>query len=350
MAGGPTQSPGFNITGVALAPAYLELVPDSAVPEVTQRVIDAASSVPDVGRVSLAAHIPLMGGSMGFRATVDAGEPRTLFGNVVSAGYFATLEIPLRAGRDFDRRDTGGAPPVAIVSETFARSIWRTTNAVGRSLVIGDRQVEVVGVVADVRYRALNEPYLPLVFLPIGQWPQEDFFVHAKVRGGGATLAALDAAVRGADRRIVSDAAVPLRSWLDQALAPERAAQWIGGLVGVMQLALAVMALWGLVTYAVERRTAEMGVRLALGATPSSLVRLIMRPAGVAIAIGVVLGTGLGAAGAQVMQSMSVGLPPLDLVTVFPVAVAFTVVALAAAWWPARLAGLADPAASLRRE
>jgi ABC-type antimicrobial peptide transport system permease subunit len=108
--------------------------------------------------------------------------------------------------------------------------------------------------------------------------------------------------------------------------------------------------LWGLVAYAVERRTAEMGVRLALGATPGSLVRLAMRPAGVAIVFGVGIGCVLGATVATVVQAASVGLAPVDLVAVVPVAVIFTVVAMTSAWWPARRAGMADPAASLRRE
>jgi putative ABC transport system permease protein len=118
----------------------------------------------------------------------------------------------------------------------------------------------------------------------------------------------------------------------------------------MVQLALAVLSLWGLVSYAVERRTAEMGLRLALGATPRDLVRLMMRPALLLILAGVALGSIAGIVGSQVMLSTSVGLAPPDLVAIVPVTIAFTATAMLSAWWPARRAGMADPAASLRRE
>jgi hypothetical protein len=308
-----------------------------------------AGTVPDVGQVSLASMVPMSGTTIEFDATVAGGPKRHYPGNVISPGYFQTLEIPLQAGRDFDRRDREGGAPVAIVSETLARSVWGTPHALGRALVIHGNPVEVVGVVADTRYRTLSEPFLPLVYLPIAQTPGTQFIIHARVREARA-LASLDAALRAVDPRVAIEAAKPLRAWIDRAMAPERAAQWAGGILGVLQLVLAVMALWGLVAYAVERRMAEMGVRLALGATPGSLVRLTMRPAGASIVAGVGIGCVLGATIAKLVQATSVGLAPLDFTTVIPVAAAFTMVAMTSAWWPARRAGKMDPAASLRRE
>jgi predicted permease len=352
MAGGATVSPGFNGAGVSVIQAHLDAVADSEVAAVTERLLEAAASVPGVSQASLAGIVPLSGSNIGFAMGVNGDSARSFLGNVVSSGYFATLEIPIRAGRDFDRRDRAGGAPSVIVSETFARSVWGTPNVIGRSLIHDGRRVDVVnvvGVVADTRYRSLSEPFQPLVYLPIGQTSATRFFIHARVRDG-QTLATLDAAIRAVDRRVAIEGATPLRAQIDRAMAGERAAQWAGGIVGIVQLGLAVMALWGLVAYAVERRTAEMGVRLALGATPSSLVRLAMRPAGVAIVAGVAIGCVLGATVAKIVQAASVALAPLDLVAVIPVAAIFTVVAMTSAWWPARRAGLADPAASLRRE
>ncbi len=349
VAGGATVSPGFNGAGVAVVPVHLDAVADSEVAAVTERLLEAAGSVPGVSQVSLAGIVPMSGSNIGFAVGVNGDSARSFLGNVISPGHFATLEIPIRAGRDFDRRDRAGGAPTVIVSETFARSVWGTPNVIGRSLVHHERRRDVVGVVADTRYRSLSEPFQPLVYLPIGQTSATRFLIHARVRDG-QTLVALDAAVRAVDRRVAIEGAMPLRAQIDRAMAGERAAQWIGGVVGIVQLGLAVMALWGLVAYAVERRTAEMGVRLALGATPSSLVRLAMRPAGVAIVVGVGIGCVLGATVAKVVQATSVGLAPVDLVAVIPVAAIFTVVAMTSAWWPARRAGMADPAASLRRE
>jgi predicted lysophospholipase L1 biosynthesis ABC-type transport system permease subunit len=256
----------------------------------------------------------------------------------------------MRGGRDFDQRDTKSGAPVAIVSETFARSVWGPAPALGRTLIIHERRVEVVGVVADTRYRTVREPFQPVIYIPIGQVQQRTrFLIHARVRGG-QTLAALDAAVRSVDPRAAIDAPVPMRAQIDRAMITEHATQWIGAIVGILQLALAMMALWGLVAYAIERRTPEMGVRLALGATPTSLVRLMMKPAVVLIGAGVGIGCVLGAAAAKIVQSESVGLAPLNFVAVLPVAAAFSVVAVVAAWWPARRAGMLDPSASLRRE
>ena len=349
MSGGAALSPGFNGAGVGVVPVHLDAVADAEVAAVTERLLEAAASAPGVIRASLAANVPMSGSSTEFEVTVDGAPARNFLGNAVSPGYFAMLEIPIRAGRDFDQRDRAGGAPTVIVSETFARSIWGTTNVLGRGLVTHGRRADVVGVVADTRYRSLSEPFKPVIYLPITQVGRGRFLIHARV-SGVHTFAALDAAIRAVDRRVAIEGVTPLRAQIDRAMAGERAAQWIGGLVGIVQLGLAVMALWGLVAYAVERRTAEMGVRLALGASPASLVRLTMQPAGVAIVVGVAIGCVVGATVAKGVQATSVGLAPVDLVMVIPVAVTFTIVAMTSAWWPARRAGLADPAASLRRE
>lgn len=166
----------------------------------------------------------------------------------------------------------------------------------------------------------------------------------------GRALASLEDTIRAVDQRLGVGQARSMRAEMDRALAPERITRTAGAAVGLVQLGLAMMALWGLVAYAVSRRTSEMGIRLALGATPMSLVRLIMRPAAVLILFGVVVGGVVGVAVAQMIQSQSAGLAPLDLTAGIPIALAFAAVALAAAWWPARRAAMADPSTSLRSE
>ena len=349
MSAGATLSPGFSSDGVSVVTAHLDAVPDKDAATITAAVLQAAEQVRDVQRVSLARVVPLSGANIAIYAS-GGDRARAFYGNVVSPGYFATLEIPMRAGRDFDRRDALGGAPVVIVNETLARTLWGTTNAVGRTLLKDSIPMQVIGIVADIKYRAFSEEFRPLIYLPIAQWPGPRFILQARVRGGGETLAALDGAIRSVDRRVAIEAAMPMRSHIERAMIAERAAQWGGGAMGIVQLVLAVMALWGLVAYAVERRTTELGIRLALGATPSSLVRLTIRPAGVSIVIGVALGSVLGAVMAKVVQSESVGLAPLDMMAVLPVAAVFTVVAMMSAWWPARRAGMADPAISLRRD
>ena len=260
------------------------------------------------------------------------------------------MSIPLKSGRDFAERDRKGAPLVAIASETLARTLWNTTAVVGRTLTMDGKAVEIVGVAADTRYRAVNEPFRPVVYLPFDQFPEGRFFIHARIRGGGETLAALDRAARSVDPRIVVDRAMPLAAWLDEVRAPERATQWIGGAVGVAQFALVLMALWALVAYSVERRTAEIGVRLALGATAGSLVQLVLRPSLFLIAAGAVLGAAIGVIAGIVLQSDFVGVAALEPAAGLPVIVAMACIAAVAALIPARRVARVDPIAALRAE
>ena len=350
LARGAPSSPGFTVQGLAAAEAHLDALPAAAHAGLNARLLDAASRIADVDGVTASVIVPMSGSNRGFHVEAPGAERRVAYGNVVAPGYFSTLGIALRAGRDFGTSDGPGGRPVVIVSEALARELFGTTEALGRSVVMDSVSREVVGVVADIHYISLSQPVTPLIYLPLAQAPQGRIIVHARYRGGVATLAALETALRETDARIAVESARPIEAYLARALIGERVTQLVGALVGAVQLLLALMALWGLVAYAVERRTLEMGVRLALGATPASLVRHTMRPAAVLILIGVALGTALGTAIARVVQSQSFGLAPLDFRAILPVALVFTGVALIAAWWPARRAGGADPVESLRRE
>jgi ABC-type lipoprotein release transport system permease subunit len=256
----------------------------------------------------------------------------------------------MRSGRDFAETDNARSQRVAIVNETLARQVWGSTDVVGRTLRDGANRLQIVGVVADTKYRQMSEAPRPLIYWPAGQSERWRFYLHARMRLDGRAMAALEEAVRGADRRLGVSPARSMRAEMDRALAPERMTRTAGAAIGLVQLGLAMMALWGLVAYTVSRRTSEMGIRLALGATPAALARLVMRPAAILIGIGAVLGAAIGLGVAQVIQSQSAGLAPLDPVAGIPIALMFAAVALGAAWWPARKAGAADPARSLRAE
>ena len=340
-------SPGFTTAKVTVVPVDLEAAATAMRPALTERVLDAAGRVDGVARPVLGAVIPLTGTNLQLEVRPDGGEPLVLLANRVSPGYFAMLGITHRAGRDFTDADRSASQRVAIVSETLATSLWPGRAAVGRTLSIDGEATEVVGIVADIRYRALTEPFKPIVYLPIAQQPHLRFYVHAHVRDGQA-MAALERAIRSVDPRLAVRQAMPLSARLDDALIGERLTQWIGGGAGIAQFGLALMALWSLVAYAVERRTTEMGIRLALGATPGGLVQLALRPAFILISAGVAAGIGAGLAGAMVMQSAFPGLAALRPVAALPVVVLYFAVAGLAAWWPARRAGSADPAAALR--
>ena len=347
---GATRSPGFSGAGIATIDADLAPVQKADAPMLATRLIEQIEALPNVDAVSLAAVVPLSGTATHFR--IGSGDDSWLVdGNVVSPGYFEMMRIALRGGRDFTGRDRAGAPDVAIVSETMARTMWQTTDVVGRTLMLGKSPFEVVGVVADIRYRAVSAPYPPLVYVPIAQ--QADarrFIIHARIRGGGETLAAMDAAARSVDPRILVDPAVLFDRRLDEIRQPERAGQWLGVAAGVAQFGLALMALWALVAYAVARRTREIGIRVALGATQGGVVRLLVRPAVLLIAAGCVLGSALGVGGAVALQSNFIGLAPIRPAAGVPAMLIMAVTAISAAIVPALRATRVDPNVALRTE
>ena len=347
-----TLNPGFNGQGVVTVRVGFDALDTAATSGLTERLLDAANRVPGVERAALAHMVPLAGERLGMEAAIEDGQVRSYFGNIVSPGYFAMLRVPLVAGRDFDVRDSANAPRVAIVSETFARMAWHApASAVGRIITKNNEPVTIVGVVADTRYFASTEPYQALLYLPVAQ--AKDSYratVHARVNGDGATVAALERALRAIDARLAIEAPASFSARIDAVNAPERAMRWVVAGAGGVQLVLALMALWGLVAYAVERRSAEWGLRVALGATPASVVRLSVKPAAILIGAGVIAGLAAGAVATEILQSSGMNHVAMDARAAVPLALVFAMVALSAAWWPARRAGMADPAASLRRE
>jgi putative ABC transport system permease protein len=347
---GAASSLGFSGAGIATIAADLEPVQGADAPALGRMLIERIESLPNVDAVSLAAIIPLSGTATHFR--LGSGDGAWLVdGNVVSPGYFEMMRIALRRGRDFTDGDRRGAPGVVIVSETMARVMWQTTDVVGRTLPLGKLPVEVVGVVADIRYRSVSAPYPPLVYTPIAQHPDpRRFIIHARIRGGGETLAAMDAAARSVDPRILVDSAVLLDRRLDEIRQPERAGQWLGVAAGAAQFALALMALWALVAYSVARRTREIGIRVALGATQGGVVRLLVRPAVLLIGAGCVLGSALGVAGAIALQSNFIGLAPIQPAAGIPAMAIMALTAIVAAIVPALRATSVDPNVALRTE
>jgi predicted permease len=348
LAAGAAASPGFVTDGVATLGVELGTAPGKP-QELAARLLERIATVENVDTPAIAAIIPLTGSATHFRIG-EPGSTRDFDGNVITPGYFSTVGIPLRRGRDFTAQDTEGSAPVAIVSEAFAKTVWNTVDAVGRTLPSGRRTLTVVGVVADVSYRSVSQPNPPLLYVPNTQTPAQRFFIHARVRGGGETFAAMSAAARQVDPRIMIDGAMPMESRLDVVRVPERLAGWIGGGVGAVQFALVLMALWALVAYAVERRTHEIGIRVALGATGPSVVAMLLRPALLLIAAGAILGSAAGLIGATVFQSEFIGLGKLEPIAGLPAILAMAVVAMVAALVPARRATRVDPIVALRAE
>jgi predicted permease len=315
------------------------------------RLLQAADRLPEVDRATAAMVVPMTGSILGFGGfTEDRPDaPSTSFdGNLVTPGYFELLGIALRTGRTFDDRDHASAPHVAIVSESLARQLWGTPAGVGRNVRLERGPWQVVGVVADVPYHSSADTSEPILYLPLAQLPPDRLVVHALVKNEGEAIVALDRALRDVDPRVVVGSAMPLRQRFEQTKVGGQVAQGIGAMGGLLQLGLALMATWALVAYSVQRRTQEIAIRRALGATEGDVLTLVMKPSLWLLAVGSVVGCAAGAIAAKAMYSSFLGLAPIDLRLVIPAAALTMVIVLLAAWLPARRAAAIEPASALK--
>jgi putative ABC transport system permease protein len=273
--------------------------------------------------------------------------------NTVTPGWFATYGTRFVAGRDFDHRDRLASPPVVIVNETFARRFLPGGNPVGRRIrnpspAPGEQRgwMEVVGVVADATYLSLRDAVPATQYVPLAQQEGSGPFnslMSLSVRTAGRAPSSLVRSVAEAIAMVDPNIAItftPLKQQVDAALVQERIVAILSGFFGALALLLAGLGLYG-------RRT-EIGIRIALGAQPGSVVRFVLGRVALTIAAGIVIGAGLSAWAAQFVASLLYGLEPRDPTTLIAAAVMLSVVGATAGWVPARRAARIDPAAVLR--
>jgi predicted permease len=273
--------------------------------------------------------------------------------HLVSPKYFATLGIPILSGRDFDERDSSRVPHVAIVNDTFARRNFPGEDPIGHTLITGMGQLpsQIVGVVADVRSTNLSTPPEADYFLPALQRPEQ--FTNILVRTNlGAT--AMAPVVRDALRAIDPDLPLlqpqPLTSRIARTVADRKLALLLlGGFAG-LALLLASLGVYSVMAHLVALRTSEIGLRMALGASPSTVMRMVLAHSRRLTLFGI----GIGIAGALVvsrlMQQALFEVNPADPVVYVALAVILLLVAECASWFPARRATRIDPAIALRSE
>jgi predicted permease len=333
-------------------------------PEQTRSLLARArerlQAVPGVRAVSMAAN-PLMTESI-WQSTVRVegytpGEeenmnPRV---NAVGPGFFTTMGMPLRAGREIDERDGSGAPKVAVVNETFARKYFENGNAIGRR--IGwrrekDLSIEIVGVVRDARMDRMREDPQRYVFL---SYPQEEdltgLVFYLRTDGDAAALAApVREAVREVDAALPVEDLETMASVVDESLFTDRIVAGLSAAFGLLATLLAAVGLYGVMSYAVARRTREIGVRVALGADRRRILALVVGEvsvlAGIGMAIGLPGGLGLG----RLVESSLFGMRAFDLPTVVLTVVVLAAATLFAGAVPAWRALRVEPQAALRYE
>jgi len=278
--------------------------------------------------------------------------------NRIGPGYFRTMGTAIVAGRDFDQRDTLGAPKVAIVNEKFARDIFGDPNPLGRSFRVEgqagkvDPIYQVAGIVRNTKYYELREDFIPISFLPIAQ-NQEPGADAAYVLRTSAQLGGLFNAVKTTVMEVHPQIGIEFRVLTDQlkdSLLRERLMAMLSGAFGLLAGSLATLGLYGVIAYMVARRRNEIGVRMALGADCGRVIRLVLREAGLLLAVGLGVGTGLALWAGRAASAMLFGLQPHDPATLAGAIAALAAVALLASYGPARNASRLEPMDALREE
>jgi putative ABC transport system permease protein len=273
---------------------------------------------------------------------------------VGSPSYFATMGIPLRGGRVFTDADREGAARALVVSEGAARALWPGRDAVGKRLKLGEKSEwwTVVGVVADTRYREFTTPR-PTVYFPLAQlpFPYPPTMLILRTRGDpAAVVPALRRAIAGVDPTVILAAATPMPRLLDKPLAQPRLNALLLTFFAATILVLAAVGLYGTLAWTVRQRTRELGIRIALGADPRRVRRLVVnRGMGVA-AVGGVVGLAAAFGGTRVLGALLYEVSPVDPLTFGVAGVMIGLVAFGASLIPARRATRVDPVIALRAE
>jgi putative ABC transport system permease protein len=334
------------------------------------RVREAAARLPGVSHASISVVTPVSGSTWNDLIQVVGGAPlperdRITNINYVTPDWFATYGTKLLAGRDIAAGDRQGAPAVALVNETFARKFLGTESPVGRIVRQEGRPgkvpppIEIVGLVRDAVYRSLRDAVPPTMYLPVAQIDTSEgggaaSSVSLSVRSsGGGPPALLARPVLAAVLRVDPNLSLTARTLSDQvnaSLTQERLLAMLSGFFGALALLLAGMGLYGVTSYGVSRRRTEIGIRMALGAEPGGVVRMVLRQAAMLVGGGVVLGGLASFWTAHFAGSLLYGLEPRDPYTLATAAVVLMTVGALAGWLPARRASRIDPARVLRNE
>jgi putative ABC transport system permease protein len=329
-----------------------------------RRALDVVRTVPGVSGAAISNATPATRGGLFAPVALTGAAPVNAVLMVVSPGLFHTFGTPLLAGRDFTAADRRNAPPVAMVNQSFARSLPKGISAVGSTVAVPIRatpsRVQIVGVVADTAAWPLRDPIPPAVFLPLEQ--ADDMLLELSLEEQGLSLSvrvdqgspqrltrAIGAALGDVDPRL----ALTFRSPADEiaaSLTQERVVAVLSGLFGVLAVGLAALGLYGVTAYAVARRRTEIGIRIAVGAGSLDVIRLVLGQSVAVTIAGITLGLAGAAAVTRYLEGLLFGLTPLDPDTFAGVSVLFVIVSMLAAFIPARRATHVDPVVTLRAE
>jgi len=323
--------------------------------EYLRRSLELAAAVPTVDAASISKDMPFQVGSARTVLLRGAGQPsgkgRITLTSIVWPAFFRTVRTPLLQGRDFTPFDTQSAPHVAIVNQVAAAYFWPGQNALGKTLeFFGDpRPAEVVGIARNANYQAIGEAPQAMIYLSSLQFyfPYGALYIHT--RGGpDAALAAVRRAMRSLDRNLVLTAR-PVHAMIRQSLWAQRLSADLLAVFGMLALLLAAVGMYGVISYSVHQRKREIGVRLALGASPGEVQRMVLAQGIRLVTLGVLIGMAIALAASRILATM-LFVSARDAVTFILVPAVLVLVGIAACWLPALRATRIDPSTALRDE
>jgi len=335
---------------------------DERATHLNQQILERVSTLPGVTSATLAANVPfLSGGSwdLSIDGYTSAGGEKFVDTNTNQVGpdYFATMQIPLLCGREFTARDNEKAPQVAIVNESLARRYIvgkdRLERALGRILRLRDNlPIQIVGVVKDSSNGSITEPPPPVFYLPNLQQGSSRATLQLRTKGDPTALVSL---VRQQISAVDSEVTPLLVLTMADAFSSNglfsfRIVAMLGGAFGLIALSLAVVGLYGVVSFVVSRRTQEIGIRMALGAQRSNVLRMILRNGVSLAAAGVAIGMVMALAAAPLIRSLLNGVSPRDPLIFVTISLILLTATSVASWIPAHRATRVDPNATLRCE
>ncbi|MFN8574709.1 MAG: ABC transporter permease [Gemmatimonadaceae bacterium] len=355
-------NPGFKPEGILLADVSLRRtgLTGEAVREMRRQILDRSRAVPGIVAASSMDVTPVSGSSWNDMVRVDGFTPKkdddaVTFFNEVGDAYFNTMGTRFLGGRDFNDADRTGAPNVSIVNDAWARRFFGNASPVGRSYRLQLRDTlsapyTIVGVVENSKYRTLREAPEAVAYLPATQAREAAFHTTLVLRARGEPMSAVAAVRRAMEEvnpAIVLDFNTMTRI-LSESLQSERLLAVLTSAFGALAALLAMVGLYGVMAYAVARRRAELGVRIALGAGRERVVRLVLGDVATVVGIGVLAGGTVALATTRFVASLLYGMPPTD-VTAFLVSIALlSLAALCAGLVPAWRAASVDPMIALR--
>jgi len=354
-----TFDPGMREAGITVAVVAFQqshVSPDRYA-EFKRQLLEEVRATPGILSAATTTNMPLLGGSWEHGIHIGSSEGTSKF-TWVSPGYFQTMGIPLVMGRDFNQDDTGTSQRVAVVNRTFVRRFLGGANPIGKTLRTEPEPdypstvYEIVGVIPDTQYNSLRDQTPPMTFAPASQYPADGPWTFMPIHSNldPATVAStVKRKIAERHPEIVTTAG-DFQTWIRNGLVAERLMAMLSGFFGLLAALLAMVGLYGMITYTVARRRNEIGIRMALGAQPAQVVSMVVQEAGRLLVIGVAAGTVLSLVAGRGAGALLFGLKPYDPLTLLAASALLAAIAALASFVPARRASKVDPMVALRYE